>query len=95
MKQHTYPVVSEHTFTTAWRKTFSEGTCMQLDCSIWQEQIAAALAAPSSTPITPSLPLLTALLNPWSADEAEGYAQEAQALADQVPTGELCLTHLH
>ncbi|KAL3158170.1 hypothetical protein ABBQ32_011759 [Trebouxia sp. C0010 RCD-2024] len=60
---------------------------VQLDCSIWQEQIAAALAAPSSTPITPSLPLLTALLNPWSADEAEGYAQEAQALADQVPTG--------
>ena len=57
---------------------------------MWQGQIAAALAAPSSTPITPSLPLLTALLGPRTAEEAAGYALEAQALADQVPTGEPC-----
>lgn len=65
--------------------------CMQLDCSAWQGQIAAALAAPADTPITPSLPLLTALLGPRSAGEADkAYAQEAEALADQVPTGEAC-----
>lgn len=68
---------------------------MQLDCSAWQGQIAAALAAPADTPITPSLPLLAALLGPRSADEAEGYAQEAYALADQIPTGEACGMYLH
>ena len=69
--------------------------CMQLDCSAWQGHIAAALAASPDTPITPSLPLLTALLGARSADEAEGYAQEARALADQVPIGELCVNYLH
>ena len=68
---------------------------MQLDCSAWQGQIAAALAAPADAPITPSLPLLTALLGPRSAHAAEDYAQEAYALADQVPTGEACQMHLH
>ena len=60
---------------------------MQLDCSAWQGQIGAALAAPADTPITPSLPLLTALLGLRSADEDEGFAQEAHFLADQIPTG--------
>ena len=66
--------------------------CTQLDCSAWQGQIAAALAASQSCPITPSLPLLTALLGPRPADVEEQYAREAQALADQVPVGESCLT---
>ena len=61
--------------------------CMQLDCSAWQGHIAAALAASPSCAITPSLPLLTALLGLRSADEDEQYAREAQGLADQVPVG--------
>ena len=68
---------------------------MQLDCSAWQGQIAAALAAPADTPITPSLPLLTALLGLTSAGEAEGYAREAHSLADQVPTGKTFQEYLH
>ena len=58
---------------------------VQLDCSSWQGQIAAALA--STAPITPSLPQLTALLAPRTAEDEAGYAREAAQLASEVPTG--------
>ncbi|KAL0027978.1 hypothetical protein WJX79_007636 [Trebouxia sp. C0005] len=60
---------------------------VQLDCSAWQRQIAEALGASPSTPITPSLAYLTALLGPRTAEEEEGYAREANELADQIPVG--------
>ncbi len=65
------------------------GVCSQLDCSAWQRQIAEALGASPSTPITPSLAHLTALLGPRTAEEEEGYAREANELADQIPVGKL------
>jgi len=65
------------------------GVCSQLDCSAWQRQIAEALGASPGTPITPSLALLTALLGQRTAEEEEGYAREANGLADQIPVGEL------
>ena len=65
------------------------GVCAQLDCSAWQRQIAEALGASPSTPITPSLAHLTALLGPRTAEEQEGYAREANELADQIPMGKL------
>ncbi|DBA88599.1 TPA: hypothetical protein ACH3X1_004246 [Trebouxia sp. C0004] len=60
---------------------------VQLDCSAWQRQIAEALGASPNTPITPSLAHLTALLGPRTAEEEEGYAREANELADQIPVG--------
>ncbi|DBB15061.1 TPA: hypothetical protein ACH3X3_004077 [Trebouxia sp. C0006] len=60
---------------------------VQLDCSAWQRQIAEALGASPSTPITPSLAHLTALLGPRTAEEEEAYAREANELADQIPMG--------
>lgn len=65
------------------------GVCSQLDCSAWQRQIAEALGASPSTPITPSLAHLTALLGPRTVEEEEGYAREANELADQIPVGKL------
>ena len=75
---------------------------VQLDCSAWQGHIAAALEASPSTPITPSLPQLTALLGPRTAEEEGEYAREASELAEQIFIGEcmtedqtLCLTSSH
>ena len=64
---------------------------MQLDCSAWQGHIAAALEASPSTPITPSLPQLTALLGPRTAEEEGEYAREASELAEQIFIG-ACMT---
>ena len=64
---------------------------VQLDCSAWQGYIAAALEASPSTPITPSLPQLTALLGPRTAEEEGEYAREASELAEQIFISE-CMT---
>lgn len=66
---------------------------MQLDCSAWQGHIAAALEASPNTPITPSLPQLTALLGPRTAEEEGEYAREANELAEQIFIGE-CMTEV-